>query len=88
VDEGVAPFFAVDYGDPGAAFAAFARDFDGGLHLVNEGLRFGLRVDCSSDEADVFVDVGEGVRRESENGEAGFQDFGEGLHAIGDAGDD
>jgi hypothetical protein len=28
------------------------------------------------------------VRRESENGQAGFQDFGEGLHAVGDAGDD
>ena len=56
--------------------------------MVNEGFGFGSRVDYGGDEADVFVDVGEGVRRESEDGEAGFQDRGEGLHAVRDAGDD
>ena len=40
------------------------------------------------DEADVFVDVGEGVRGEGEDGQAGFEDCGEGFHAVGDAGDD
>ncbi len=88
VDEGFAPLFAVDDGGLGAALTALARGFDGGLHLVNEGLGFRLRVDQGGDEADVFVDVGEGVRRESENGQARFQDFGEGLHAVGDAGYD
>ena len=87
VDERFAPLFAVDDGGTGAALAAFARGLDGGLHLGDQGFCFGLRVDNGGDEADVFVDVGEGVRRESENGQAGFQNFGEGLHAVGDAGD-
>ncbi len=61
--------------------------FDGGLHSGYELFAIEVSVNCRGYEADVFVDVGQGVRRESENGEAGFQDFGEGLHAVGDAGD-
>ena len=64
VDEGLAPLFAVDDGRVSAGFAASARGFDGGLHFGDERFGFGLRVDVGGDEADVFVDVGEGVRRE------------------------
>jgi len=59
VDEGLAPFFAVDDGGVGAGCAAVARGFDGGLHFCDEGVGFWLRVDDGGDEADVFVDVGE-----------------------------
>jgi hypothetical protein len=47
-----------------------------------------LGVDYCGDEADVFVDVGEGVGGEGQDGEAGLEDRGEGFHAIGDAGED
>jgi hypothetical protein len=88
VDEGFAPLFAVDGGSIAAAFAALTRGFDGGLHLGDEGFGFGLRVDYGGDEANVFIDVGERVRCEGEDGQAGFEDRGEGLHAVRDAGDD
>ena len=65
MDEGLAPLFAVDDGGLGAGGAAVACGCDGGLHLSDEGFGFGLRVDDRGDEADVFVDVGEGVRGES-----------------------
>ncbi len=88
VDEGLAPLFAVDERSVGAGFAALARGFDGGLHPRDEGFGFGLRVDYCGDEADVFVDVGQRVRGECEDGQAGFQDCGEGFQAVGDAGED
>lgn len=59
MDEGLAPLFAVDGGSIGAAFAASARGFEGGLHLGDEGFGFRLRVDDGGDETDVLVDVGE-----------------------------
>ena len=59
VDEGLAPLFAVDDWSVSAGYAAVARGCDGGLHLGDECFCFGLRVDYGSDEADVFVDVGE-----------------------------
>jgi hypothetical protein len=65
VDEGLAPLFAVDERGLGAALAAVACGFEGELHVGDEGLGFGLRVDDRCDEADVFVDVGEGVWGES-----------------------
>jgi hypothetical protein len=58
VDEGLAPLFTVDDGGLGAALAALASGYDGGLHVRDEGFGFGLRVDYGGDEADVFVDVG------------------------------
>ena len=52
---------AVDDGGLGAAFAALAGGCDGGLHLGDEGFGLGLGVDYSADEANVFVDVGQGM---------------------------
>ena len=56
--------------------------------MGDEGLGLRGGVDEGGDEADVFGYVGEVVGREGEDGEAGLEDGGEGLHAIGDAGDD
>ena len=61
---------------------------DGGLHACDEWFGVDVGVDDGGDEAHVCVDVGEGVRREGEDGQAGFEDGGEGFHAVGDAGDD
>jgi hypothetical protein len=77
VDEGVAPLFAVDDWGLGALGAAMAGGFYGGLHLGDEGFGFGLGVDVRGDESDVFIDVGERVRGESEYGKAGFEDGGQ-----------
>ena len=88
VDEGVAPLFAVDGGFLGEVGAALAGGFDGGLHRGDEGFGFGLRRDDGGDESDVFVDICQGVRGKSEDREAGFEDRGEGFHAVGDAGYD
>lgn len=60
---------------------------DGLLHVGDESICCGVSVDYGGDESDVVVDVGEGVRCEGEEGEAGFEDSGEGLHTVGDAGD-
>ena len=87
VDEGLSPLFAVDGWRLRALGAAEACDFDGRLHLGDEDFAFGLCVDDGGDETDVFVDVGEAVRGERQDREAGFEDRGEGLHTIGDAGD-
>ena len=54
----------------------------------DEGVGCGRGGDDGGDEADVGLDVGERVGREGEDGQAGLEDGGEGLHAIGDAGDD
>ena len=70
MDEGLAPLFAVDDGGFGTAFAALAGGGDGGLHLGDESFGFGLGVDYCGDEADVFVDVGEGVGGQGQDGEA------------------
>ena len=88
VDEGISPFLAVDRGDLGEAGGALPGGFDGGLHLGDEGFGLWLCVDLCCDEADVFVDVGEGVRGESQDWQAGFEDRGEGFHAVRDAGYD
>jgi hypothetical protein len=88
VDEGLAPLFAVDDRGVGAGGAALARGCDGGLHVGDEGLGFGLRIDYGGDEADVFVDVGEGVRGEGQDWQAGLQDCGERFQAVGDTGKD
>jgi hypothetical protein len=88
VDEGVAPFLAVGYGDLGEVGAVLAGGFYGGLHPGDEGFGFGLRGDDGGDEADVFVDVGEGVRGEGYDWQAGLEDRGEGFHAVRDAGYD
>jgi hypothetical protein len=87
VDEGLSPLFAIDTGRVGALSATAARSFNGKLHLGDEGFAFGLRVNDGGDEAYVFVDVGEAVRGKSEDWEAGFENRGEGLHTVGDAGD-
>jgi len=88
VDEGLAPLLAVDDGGLGAAFAALAGGGDGRSHLGDEGFGFRLRVDYGGDEADVFVDVGEGVGGEGQDWEAGFEDRGQGFEAVGHAGED
>ena len=88
MDEGPAPLFTVDDGGLRAAVGALACGGDGGLHLGDEGFGFILGVDYCGYEADVFVDVGQGVGGESQDGQAGFEDRGEGFHAIGDAGED
>ena len=87
VDEGLSPLFAVDTGRVGGLSAAEERGFDGRLHLGDEGFAFGLCVDDGGDEAYVFVDVREAVRGEGQNREARFEDRGEGVHTVGDAGD-
>ena len=89
VDEGFAPLFAVDDGGLGAACALRWRvaSMVDCIWVMRDSAS-GCASTYGGDEADVFVDVGEGVRRESEDGEAGFEDCGEGLHAVGDAGDD
>jgi hypothetical protein len=86
-DKRLAPFFAIDDRCLGTAFAAATRGLDGGLHRSDEGFGFGLCVDDGGDEANVFVDVGEGVGGEGEDGEAGLEDCSEGFEAVGDAGD-
>ena len=88
MDEGLAPLFAVDERGFGAGFGTCAGGRDGGLHPGDESFSLGLCVDVCRDEADVFVDVGDGVRGEREDGHAGFEDRGEGFHTVGDAGDD
>ena len=62
--------------------------FEGLLHVGDDGFGGGSCLDGGGDEADVVVDIGESVRSEGEYGEAGFEDSGEGFHAVGDAGDD
>jgi hypothetical protein len=87
VDQRLAPFFAVDDRCLGTAFAATTRGFDGELHLGDEGFGLRLCIDDGGDEASVLVDVGERVGSEGEDGEAGLEDCGEGLDAVGNAGD-
>lgn len=87
VDEGLSPLFAVDTGSVGGLSAAEARGFDGRLHLGDKGFAFGLCVNDGGDETDVFVDIGEAVRGEGQDREAGFENGGEGLHAVRDTGD-
>jgi hypothetical protein len=88
VDEGPAPLFAVDDGFGGSLGCDGTGLHQGLVDLMEEGfaLRGGLYQ--GRDEADVVDDVGEAMGREGEDGEAGLEDGGEGLHAIGDAGDD
>ena len=88
MDEGLAPLFAIDKGGFGAGFGPCPGGCDGGLHPGDKGFSLGLRVHMCRDKADVFVDVGEGVRGEREDGHAGFEDRGEGFHTVGDAGND
>ena len=88
MDEGVAPFLAVSHGRLRTPGATFSRGCDGGLHLGNDGFGFGLSVDVRGDEADVFVDVGERVRGERQDGKPRFEDRGEGFHSVRNAGDD
>lgn len=87
VDERLSPFFAVDALSRQCRGAG-ADGFDGGLHLCDEG--FGLRggIGDGADESDVVVDVCEGVGREEQDGDAGFEDGGEGFLAVGDGGED
>ena len=88
MDEGVAPFLTVDHGRLRAPGAPLSRGCDGGLHLGNDGFGFRLSVDVGGDEADVFIDVGERMRSEGQDGKAGFEDRGEGFHPVRNAGDD
>lgn len=87
VDERLAPFFAVDALSRQCSGSG-ADGFDGGLHLRDEG--FGLRggIGDGANEADVVVDVHEGVGREEQDGDAGLEDGGEGFLAVGDGGED
>jgi len=86
VDEWLSPLFAVDYGRVGALRAADACGFDCGLHLGDKGFTFGVSVDDGCDEANIFVDIGEPVWSEGENGESGFENCRERLHTVGHAG--
>jgi hypothetical protein len=88
VDEGLAPFFAIDDGGLGSRERLPAGHLDGGFHASDEGFAFSICVNYGSDEANVFVDVVEVVGGQGEDGQAGFQDRGQRLHSIGDAGDD
>jgi hypothetical protein len=87
VDEGLAPFFAVDDGGLGSRERLPAGHLDGGFHASDEGFAFSICVNYGGNEADVLVDVVEVVRGQCEDGQAGFQDRGQRLHTIGDAGD-
>ena len=57
------------------------------MDVSDDGFGLWGRVDERGDEANVVVDVGEGVRSEGKSGEAGFEDGGEGFEAVGDTGD-
>ncbi len=87
VDEWLAPLLAVDErwvsGDGGGA-----GGFDGLGEVVDESLAGGRGGGDGGDEADVVVDIGEGVGGEGEDGQAGFEDCGQGFEAVGDAGED
>ena len=88
MDEGLAPLLAVDDWSAGAGGAALTGGGYGRLHLGDEGFGLRLRVDYCGDEADVFVDVGQGVGGEGQDGEARLEDRREGFDAVGDAGED
>ena len=86
-DEGLAPLFAVD-GGVREGLGSFAGYGEVRLEVGDEALGcFGCAGE-GGEEADVGEDVGEGVWGEREDGEAGFEDGGEGLHAVGDGGND
>ena len=87
VDQGLAPLFGVDEGF-GCSGCYGGGSGEGVVHVGDESLGLWSGVDQGSYEADVFGYVGEVVGREGEDGEAGLEDGGEGLHAVGDAGDD
>ena len=72
VDERFAPLLAVDEWAVRYGFGAGADGVDGRLHGGDDGLAFLGDVQCAGDEADVGVDVGEGVGREREDGVSGF----------------
>lgn len=86
-DDRFAPFFAEDARMREAGgLLADAADFR--LHAVNErGGAVGNAQDAG-DHGDVLVYVGHLSRREQEDGNTGFQDFGDRLHLVGDRGDD
>ena len=69
-----------------AVFALRCRDLL--LHFGDERFCHFNAVHDGADEADVCVDVGEGVGRERDDGAAGLEQCGERLHAIGHAGED
>jgi len=88
VDKRLAPFFAVDDWGVGSCERLLAGHLDGGCQACDEGLAFAVGVDYRCDEANVFADVVEIVGSEGEDGQTGFQDRGERLHAIRNAGYD
>ena len=86
VDQGLAPLFGVDEG-----FWCSGCDgggLGGGVGDVGDESLGSGGVDQGGYEADVFGYGGEVVWGEGEDREAGLEDGCEGLHAIGDAGDD
>jgi len=87
VDEGFAPLFAVDFLF-GEGLGSGADFFDAVVELFIEGFAGFWGLDEVGEDSCVVGDVGEGVRGESEDGQAGFEDGREGFHAVGDAGDD
>ena len=62
--------------------------FEGLLHVGDDGFGGGGGIDDGGDEADVVVDVDQSVWGEGKDGQARFENGGEGLHAVGDADDD
>ena len=71
VDEGLAPLFAVD-GGLGEDACVGLRGGEGFLEGFDEGFGFGGAIDLAGYEAGVLEDVGEVVRRERQDGQAGF----------------
>ena len=88
VDEGLAPFFAVDDRSMGSNQRALVDHLDGRFHARDEGFAFAVGVDYGGDESDVFVDVVEIMGRECEDWQAGLQNRGKRFHAVRDAGYD
>ena len=87
VDEGLAPLFAVDDWARGGGGGGSGL-VEGLVDLGDDSFSFWGGLDERGDETDVGVYVGQGVGREGEGGQAGFEDGGKGLEAIGDAGED
>ena len=74
VDEGLAPFFAVDERSVACVLRDEADGFALCTHRCDEGFGFGGGIDEIGEEANFIVDVGETFWREREDGAGGFED--------------
>ena len=86
-DQRLAPLLAIDGGvREGVGKCAGGGKF--GFAGGDEALAGSGGEGKGREEADVFEDVGQGVRREGQDREAGFQDRRKGFHTVGDRSND